>query len=115
MRQLPLYQCHKKVWALKIRAIVREELPKFSGATCKGSQAFGTACGNCERCKWEQSHGPQMRTMISPAEEGYRPFFVSAEFLAKHKPEVGGYWVQYADGYQSFSPAAAFEEGYTRI
>jgi len=40
---------------------------------------------------------------------------VSAEFLAKHKPEVGGYWVQYADGYQSFSPAAAFEEGYTRI
>jgi hypothetical protein len=115
MRQLPLYQCHKKVWALKIAAIVREELPKWSGATCKGSQAFGSACGQCERCKWEQSHGPKMGATITPAEEGYLPFFVDGEFLAKHKPEVGGYFVQYADGYKSFSPAAAFEEGDTRI
>lgn len=29
--------------------------------------------------------------------------------------EAGGYLVQYADGYRSFSPAKAFEEGYTRI
>jgi hypothetical protein len=33
--------------------------------------------------------------------------------MHKHKPQVGGYFVQYRDGYKSFSPAAAFEEGYS--
>ena len=28
---------------------------------------------------------------------------------------IGGYYVQYADGFESWSPAKAFEEGYTRI
>ena len=30
-------------------------------------------------------------------------------------PHVGGYYVLYEDGYESFSPAKAFEEGYTRF
>lgn len=30
------------------------------------------------------------------------------------KPEVGWYFVIYADGYHSFSPGKQFEEGYTR-
>ena len=37
------------------------------------------------------------------------------EWLDKHNPEVGGYYVVYEDGYKSFSPAKAFEEGYTLI
>jgi hypothetical protein len=40
---------------------------------------------------------------------------VDAQYVAKHKPEVGGYFVQYEDGYLSFSPAAAFESGYTEV
>lgn len=32
----------------------------------------------------------------------------------KHAPKPGGYYVRYPDGYESFSPAQAFEEGYTR-
>ncbi len=40
---------------------------------------------------------------------------VSDEYIAKHKPEIGGYFVQYADGYQSFSPAEAFEAGYSEV
>ena len=41
------------------------------------------------------------------------PIEVSEEYMTKHKPYAGGYYVVYKDGYKSFSPAAAFEEGYT--
>jgi len=34
---------------------------------------------------------------------------------AERKPEVGDYVVIYDDGYASWSPAKAFEEGYTRL
>ena len=35
--------------------------------------------------------------------------------LKKHDPQIGGYYVVYpGDGYKSWSPAQAFEEGYTR-
>lgn len=37
------------------------------------------------------------------------------DWHAKHKPHVGGYYVIYEDGYTSFSPADAFENGYTRL
>lgn len=40
---------------------------------------------------------------------------VSAEWHAKHEPTIGSYYVVYADGYTSCSPAQAFEEGYTRV
>jgi hypothetical protein len=33
--------------------------------------------------------------------------------MIKHAPQVGGYYVRYPDGYESWSPAKAFEEGYT--
>lgn len=49
------------------------------------------------------------------ADRRYAPKLMSREWLDKHNPEVGGYYVVYKDGYQSFSPAQAFEEGYTRI
>jgi hypothetical protein len=35
--------------------------------------------------------------------------------MTKHNPQVGGYYVMYKDGYQSWSPASEFEDGYTRI
>ena len=35
------------------------------------------------------------------------------EYFAKHRPFMGGYFVVYKDGYQSFSPQDAFEDGYT--
>lgn len=46
------------------------------------------------------------------------PAFVSRNWVvSKEKPEnlVGGYYVVYDDGYQSWSPAAAFGAGYTLL
>lgn len=34
-------------------------------------------------------------------------------FMDAKRPEVGGYFVVYEDGYESYSPQKAFEEGYT--
>jgi hypothetical protein len=48
--------------------------------------------------------------------EGDAPEFqVTPEWYKKHQPRAGGYFVVYEDGYESFSPAKAFEEGYFEI
>lgn len=54
-------------------------------------------------------------TKLTVEERGYADVIVDQLWIAKHKPEVGGYYVVYGDGYKSYSPAKAFEEGYTRI
>jgi len=59
-------------------------------------------------------HYTAEHAIFTPADESYAPFSVSRAYMAKHVPEAGGYYVRYKDGYESFSPAAAFEEGYTR-
>ena len=84
--EMPRYLCHKEVWALKISRIHADELDLATGGAT-----------------------------ITPAEAGYAPFKVGATYLAKHRPKTGGYYVVYKDGYASFSPARAFEDGYTRI
>ena len=50
---------------------------------------------------------------IQPIDESLPSYVVMPEFLKKHAPERGGYIVFYADGYVSYSPQKAFEEGYT--
>jgi hypothetical protein len=54
-------------------------------------------------------------TKLTPEESGYAPVVVDQKWMEKHQPVVGGYYVGYDDGYKSFSPAKAFEDGYTRI
>ncbi len=53
--------------------------------------------------------------IISNADNSFHPVTVDKDFVLKHKPEVGGYRVFYKDGYASYSPEKAFEEGYTKI
>lgn len=48
-----------------------------------------------------------------PTDHDLDPFEVSQAWIAKHQPHAGGYCVFYKDGYTSFSPADAFEDGYT--
>lgn len=40
---------------------------------------------------------------------------VKPEYISKHVPIPGGYYVLYGDGYESFSPAGPFEAGYTLL
>lgn len=82
-QELPKYQSHKQVWALKIKEVM------------------------CHAAKPEGA--------IIPEDRGYAPIAVSKEYLEKHNPQPGGYFVVYQDGYRSFSPADAFESGYTRV
>lgn len=45
----------------------------------------------------------------------YAPMYVGPAWIDKFNPQPGGYLVVYADGYRSYSPAKAFEEGYTLV
>lgn len=57
----------------------------------------------------EEVHPP---TVIKVDGVGYR---LERDWIRKHAPEVGGYYVRYQNGYTSYSPAEAFEEGYTLL
>lgn len=48
-------------------------------------------------------------------DEGIIPIQMVHPWGEKHKPIAGGYLVAYDDGYLSYSPADAFESGYTPI
>jgi len=89
--EMPRYKCHKEVHALKIAALESDSV-------------------RAQRDNSETTGG----TWITPADEGFAPFHVNREYVTKHSPEVGGYYVVYADGYKSYSPAKAFEDGYAR-
>ena len=52
---------------------------------------------------------------IVPADGRYAPFKVDHEYCRKHNPVAGGYYVVYKDGYKSWSPAKAFEDGYSKL
>lgn len=80
--EMPLYQSHKKVWALQIDKVHADE------------DGQGIALTFVDK-------NFAMRA------------FTSSQLKGKPTPESGWYMVQYEDGYISFSPAKAFEEGYT--
>jgi len=92
LREMPRYECHKMVWALKIKSILLDsDVAKITNRETTGG------------------------ARITPEESDYSPFEVNSDYMKKHNPQVGGYYVVYKDGYQSFSPADVFESGYTLI
>jgi hypothetical protein len=89
--EMPRYRSHKEVWALKIERVQLD----IDDARVENRETDGSA-----------------RLFV---EEPYATVRVTGEYVRKHQPQAGGYYVVYKDGYQSFSPAEAFEEGYTRL
>ena len=65
----------------------------------------------------EIDSGHWVLQVVQGSEEGAKAveIKVKKDVFARSIPEPGAYFVVYADGYQSWSPAAAFEEGYNRI
>lgn len=84
---MPQYQSHKKVWALKIAAVIQV------------GEATTTDESPIVEIQFENEA------------------FASARHNLRGKPtpEPGWYLVQYEDGHISFSPGKAFEEGNTLI
>src|SRR5690554_254679 len=88
MKQLPKYRCHKEVHAVKIKRIR------------VGSPLYGD---------------PLADVVIIPEQEDIGEIRIDSKYINKHKPKKGGYYVVYEDGYKSYSPPKAFEDGYTLI
>ena len=92
LTEMPKYQSHKIVHALKIKSIEQD----IDRAKRENRESDGGA-------------------YIVPEESGFAEFKVDYNYVKKHNPQVGGYYVVYEDGYKSWSPAEAFEKGYTKI
>jgi hypothetical protein len=95
-QQLPQWKCHKVVRAAKILTMTLppealQDLPNM------GTNA--------------RAYYPASLEL-----EGGFTREVEAEWMTRNrKTAVGGYFVEYDDGYTSYSPAHAFETGYTKI
>lgn len=84
--EMPKYVCHKEVHALRIAAVE------------------------------PQADVPDVGQRVLVFEDSeFVSLLVHEDWATKHGPQPGGYYVVYADGYTSFSPAKAFEDGYTQI
>jgi len=92
MAEMPRYQSHKKVWALKIRSI---------------SMVAEGALLTFE----EERYAP----ITVDGTEGDRIADAQITYEQDHDVIDFGYLVVYEDGYRSWSPTEAFEAGYTRI
>lgn len=96
--ELPKYRCHKEVWALKIKEVI----------------VHAHTDPNYDDKAWFASSDFQGGHLLFENTR-YAPIPFDADWFRKHNPEKGGYYVVYKDGYKSYSPAKAFEEGYTLI
>ena len=85
-REMPKYKCHKVVRALKLKSI--------------------EVNNDCE-------------CVLTPEDsDAFEPLVRDLKYANKQPQECRddpGYFVVYEDGYESWSPTKAFEDGYTRL
>lgn len=101
MSNLQKWRCHKVVEAFKIQAVTP---PPGQESGVPGPAAI--------------LHGPNDVQVAIDSTTAYRLWsMVERESgSAPNYPDLeGGYFVRYEDGYQSWSPAEAFENGYTPL
>jgi hypothetical protein len=85
---IPKYRAHKVVEALKIKVVSVDETTDRT-----------------------------LTVVLFPEDPRFQPFPVPQDWYMRNKPASGtldgGYWVRYDNGYTSWSPAKAFDDGYT--
>lgn len=91
-KELPRFQCHKKVWALKIKSVEQHPEIRLMGVVQHPSYAI-----------------------ITFVDSSFCPITWDSEFKGTSKPEAGWYYIVYEDGYRSFAPGQSFESGYNPI
>ncbi|HTH42908.1 MAG TPA: hypothetical protein VL498_07070 [Terracidiphilus sp.] len=89
--ELPAWKCHKVVGAAKIVEITHRPACVSDPAEMRSNRVH---------LQWEDLHWL---------------VYMSDAWVQRFKPEPGGYLVIYEDHYTSFSPAKAFEDGYTLL
>lgn len=60
------------------------------------------------------NHAPD-GAALSPADPQLASVQVNADWVNKHNPQVGGFYVIYGNSYTSYSPKEAFIDGYSLI
>lgn len=91
--EMPKYKSHKEVWALKIKSI-----------------EYDVDLANKENRETDGS------AILTFEDKRYTSIKVNQEYVGKINLtdlKDKGYYVVYKDGYKSWSPTKAFEEGYT--
>lgn len=83
--EMPRYQSHKQVWALEIDTI-SERLPYTKDDR-----------------------------KLTFRDKGYASITCDGAMFTRYTPVPGDYYVQYDDGYKSFSPRKAFLDGYSKL
>jgi len=96
---LPVYQSHKRVQAAQIRAMVADR----EGAHAKGP---------VEKLTIYHDGGSDPIELTGPVAERFFAAFEANAASVGNRDDLG-YYVLYPDGYVSWSPTKAFEEGYT--
>jgi hypothetical protein len=87
--EMPRYVSHKQVWALEIDTVTEPGFPT--------------------------ANSPAPGWKLTFRDKGYAPVKAEPEMFARYVPVPGDFYVQYADGYKSFSPRKAFLEGYKAV
>jgi len=57
----------------------------------------------------------QVEGYLYPVKKGVPIVIVSEAYMSKHMPNCGGYYLKYADGYESYSLQGTFKDSYIQI
>lgn len=122
-RKIAKENARNKIWMLE-GYLLKQRLATGEGVNCLKA-AIDTPVHNNKTGlpKWRSIktvYGAKIEDMlISPGggactlsfEGDVRVITVSMAYINKHTPKIGGYYVLYENGYESWSPADAFEAG----
>lgn len=89
---------------------MQAELPFYTNHRLR--QAFKIDDRFRQKSQTNDSYGFKY-SLVGYGEDGQTLYSVTVDqsYIDKHNPQVGGYFIRYEDGYESFCPAESFESG----